>query len=72
MGYTSYRLLIKSVSQDTSFVGSDGNYSNASREKPVGVSLMSSWVTHLCKGFEGFFCSQGGLTTRGTFFLVHW
>ena len=33
---------------------------------------MSSWVTHLCKGFERFFFLRGGLTSRGTFSLVHW
>ena len=30
---------------------------------------MSSWVTHLCKGFERFFFLRGGLTSRETFFL---
>ena len=30
---------------------------------------MSSWVTHLCKGFEGFFFLGEGLQPRGHFFL---
>ena len=30
---------------------------------------MSSWVTHLCKGFEGFFFLGEGLQPGGHFFL---
>ena len=30
---------------------------------------MSSWVTHLCKGFEGFFFLGEGLQQGGHFFL---
>ena len=59
---------MKSVSQDTGLVGSDGNNANASREKLVKYHLSAHRPHIFVRGFKGFFFLRGGPTTRGTFF----
>ena len=49
-----YGLLVKSVSQDNSLVGSDGNHACKCIQREtrlITAYIMSSWVAHLCKGF---------------------